>query len=245
MNNKIKEAVDTAQKVQRNFDLSRSIPKKDLDTLIYAATNSPSKQNATHYSLKIYTDQSIIKKIHEHTKNFTLHRRGNPEGIIEVRDSSVWHNPEYSVTNSQTLANALFIYVNDSDHDNVIAGDHLLYAKQRDKNEDSTVKKIFEEQQTYSIGVSVGELLLSAALLGYKTGLCSGFNRSKVSKIINANDEVRLIVGIGFENFNVDRRLHAEVLNKDVVEYARNGELNEHWRFPSFEKNIKVSINDN
>lgn len=243
MNNEIKNAVDIAQRAQRNYDLSKTIPTRDLETLIYAAANSPSKQNVIHYQLKVYTDQKIIQEIHKHTKNFTLHLPGKTDGIIEVRDSQVWHNPEYSVTNSQTLANALFIYINDSDHSKAIAGDHLLYAQQENKNEDSVVQKIFKEQQTYSIGISVGELILSAALLGYKTGLCSGFNQEKVNKIINAEEEIRLIVGIGFENVGMDRRLHAETLNKDIVNYARNGELHEHWRFPSFNKDIRVTIN--
>ncbi len=68
MNSEIKQAVDVSNKAQRNYDLTKSIPQEDLDTLIYAAVNSPSKQNETHYSLHVYTDQNMIKQIYSHTK---------------------------------------------------------------------------------------------------------------------------------------------------------------------------------
>ena len=45
----LKNAVDITQRAQRNYDLSKSIPQADLDTLIYTAINSPSKQNETHF----------------------------------------------------------------------------------------------------------------------------------------------------------------------------------------------------
>ena len=72
--NKIKQAVDATNRAQRNYDLTKSIPQEDLDTLIYAAVKSPSKQNETHYSLHVYTDQNMIKQIYNHTKKFTMIR---------------------------------------------------------------------------------------------------------------------------------------------------------------------------
>ena len=41
----IKKAVIRSQHCQRNFDLTKSIPENDLELLIHAATNCPSKQN--------------------------------------------------------------------------------------------------------------------------------------------------------------------------------------------------------
>ena len=70
----IKYAVDVTNKAQRNYDLTKFIPQEDLDTLIHAAVNSPSKQNETHYSLHVYTDQNIVKQIYNHTKKFTMIR---------------------------------------------------------------------------------------------------------------------------------------------------------------------------
>jgi len=72
MTKDIIKAINSAQRAQRNYDLTKSIPQKDLDTLIYAAVNSPSKQNETHYSLAVYTDPVVIRQIYNHTKKFTL-----------------------------------------------------------------------------------------------------------------------------------------------------------------------------
>ena len=72
MHEEIKKAVDVSQRAQRNYDLSKTIPEKDLETLIYAAINAPSKQNEIHYSLQVYTDPAIIREIYNATKKFTL-----------------------------------------------------------------------------------------------------------------------------------------------------------------------------
>jgi hypothetical protein len=54
----------------------------------------------------------------------------------------------------------------------------------------------------------------------------------------------KLMIGIGYENEGVNRRLAQETLNKDVPEKYRNGLDNERWMFPTFKKVIKVKIND-
>ena len=46
MQAEIKKAVDSSQRAQRNYDLSKTIPENDLETLIYAAANSPSDRRA-------------------------------------------------------------------------------------------------------------------------------------------------------------------------------------------------------
>ena len=242
MNNPIKTAIDTAQRAQRNYDLSKTIPKADLETLIYAATNSPSKQNETHYSLKIFTDQKIIREIYNNTKLFSLYgkKKDDHKEIFEERNGKFWQDENRSVTNSQILSNALFVYIDDEGP--ARGGTHLLGKQTTNKQSESYI--LYKEQKDYSIGISTGQLIMSAALLGYKTGICSAFNRTNVAKIINAKREVKLLVGIGFENSNIDRRLHAETLNKEVPEEYRTGSLDEKWRFPSFEKHVKVSINE-
>ena len=71
-NNEIINAIDVAKRAQRNYDLTKSIPQKDLETLIYVASNSPSKQNETHFNLRVYTDPVVIKEIYDRTKQFTF-----------------------------------------------------------------------------------------------------------------------------------------------------------------------------
>ena len=232
MQDKIKQAIDTVQRAQRNYNLSKSIPKEDLDLLIYAAENSPSKQNETHYSLHIFTDECIIKQIYDCTNKFTL---GVKEALDEDKGEE-WLYENYSVKNSQIYANALFVYVEDDGE--ARGATHL-----RAQHGDEFSKRILTEQKNYSMGISIGELILTAGLLGYKTGICSAMDEEQVKQIIGTDKSVKILVGVGFENEGIDRRLHAETLNKEVPEERRNGNLEEKWRFPSNEKNIKVYLN--
>jgi nitroreductase len=237
MHEQIKKAVDSSQRAQRNYDLSKTIPEQDLKTLIYAAANSPSKQNETHYSLQIYTDQSIIKQIYDNTKKFTLMSHGQ-ERIFGVDESGkYWQDDTHSVKNSQILANVLFVYVREEG--TARGGTHIAGKAHRESN----AMILYEEQINVSIGISVGELILSAGLLGYKTGICSAMDEAPIKELLGVRNRIKLLVGVGYPNMDVDRRLHSETLNNDVPERFRNGGPNEHWKFPSFEKNIKVTLN--
>lgn len=237
MNAEIKKAVDTAQRAQRNYDLSKIIPEQDLKTLIYAAVNSPSKQNEIHYSLQIYTDQAIIKQVYNNTKKFTLMVPGYEKMFGVDETGKYWQDDSHSVKNSQILANVLFVYVRE---EGAARGTTHLAGK---AYRDSDAMMLYEEQMNYSIGISVGELILSANLLGYKTGICSAMDEDPIKQLLGVNTRIKLLVGIGYPNIDVDRRLHAETLNKDVYETVRNGNSNEPWKFPSFEKKIKVKLN--
>ena len=239
MNNQLKKAVDTTQRAQRNYDLSKVIPQEDLETLIYAAVNSPSKQNETHYALYVYTDQKIIREIYNQTKYFGLHFKGETKGIYEEKNGKFWQNEDRSVHNSQMLANALFVFA--EDHGLPRGGNSMIAQQTTDITTESY--QIYQEQINFSIGIAAGETILSAALLGYRTGLCSAFPKDKVQEIIGSKYFPKLLIGIGYPNPGVDRRLHAETLNSQVPVEFRTGELNEQWRFPSFEKTVKVTIN--
>ena len=232
----LKNAVDTTQRAQRNYDLSKSIPQADLDTLIYTAINSPSKQNETHFKLKVYTDPNLIHNIYDCTKRFALFYKDTFDKMFKDTDEGVIANNEYEVKNSQVLANVVFVYCDDED--NLVGGEHVLAQKE---NASEIVKMQFARIKNFSIGISAGQLSLVAALLGYKTGFCSAYDLSQLQAI--TKDEPKLMVGIGYENIDKDRRLHGILFNKDIPKQYRTGEDNEHWRFPSFDKKIKVEIN--
>lgn len=237
---KLKKAIDIAQRAQRNYDLSKTIPDDHLQTLIHAATNSPSKQNETHYGIKVYNDREKIEQIYNCTKRFLLFNKKNKEKGYKDINGKFWQDEDRSVTNSQILANTLFVFFEDDG--NPRGGTHILGKESTDVHSESY--QIYKEQKSYSIGIAVGELILSATLLGYKTGICSAFDPQAVAKIINTENTVKLLVGIGFENIDTDRRFHAQTLNKDIPTDFRNGPLELPWRFPSFEKNVKVYLND-
>ena len=66
-----------------------------------------------------------------------------------------------------------------------------------------------------------------------------------IRDILGIKQNPKLLVGVGIPNSQLDRTQHAEVLNKDVLEKFRTGELDDHWHFPSFEKYTKVTVNGN
>ena len=247
MHDKIKNAIEVTQRAQRNYNLTKTIPQKDIDTLIHAASNGPSKQNETHFNLRVYTDPTIIKKIHEATKMYTMFSDDNVDEVFNDRDGQYHYKDEYSVTNSQIYANAVFIWCDDQD--NLRGGTHILGAR-----EDAAFisKQTLFEQKSFSVGISAGQLSMAAALLGYKTGYCSAFERNvkrttpdkHLQTIINAETEPRLLVGIGYPNEGVDRLYHATVKNKDVPERYRNGAAEQYWKHPTFDKELKVWLND-
>ena len=213
LNQTIKSAVDVSQRAQRNYDRSKQIPDHDLETMIYAASNSPTKQNETHYAVKVYTNEKIYK-IYNTTKHFTLYTAEDFDEVFQDTQDSLIVKQENNVHNSQVLANALFVYF--LDQANLRGGHHKVSEK----------------------------LILSATLMGYKTGICSAFDVGTVQSICNTDLTPKVLVGIGYENQGVDRKYAAETLNKDIPAKFRNGNDNEKWMFPSFDKQLKVSIND-
>lgn len=238
MNNEIEKAVDITQRAQRNYDLNKQIPSRDLDTLIYAAANSPSKQNETHYELHVFTDQHIIRDIYNQTKLYLLMTdKDNPEDLYGEIDGEFWQSDERSVHNSQILSNVLFVYVEKAGEPR--GGTHK-FAQNNTSSKESL--SIYNEQISYSIGISSGQLALSAALLGYKTGFCSAFNTVKVPQIIGTTKKAKLLVGVGYDA-GVNRRLHAETKNKDIPIGFQTGKPEEKWIFPTFDRHVDIYIN--
>ena len=60
-----------------------------------------------------------------------------------------------------------------------------------------------------STGISSGYLNLTASILGYSTGCCLCFDEERVRNILDVDEEVLLLMGIGFKNTNKNRRVHA------------------------------------
>ena len=237
-NKLIEQSVNVAQRCQRNYDLSKSIPNNDLDTIIHAARNAPTKQNENHFSIYVCTNQEIINKIYNQTKLFLLMDDDKSDYFGE-KDGIFWQKESYSVNNSQVLANAVLIYFEDIK--NLRCGTHIQAT--RETSELSESRKILNEQVNYSIGIPVGQAILASAMLGYKTGICSAFHKKEVAEILETEKEAKLCVGIGFENKEIDRRYHSKTRNLEVPEKFRNGNLDGKWRFPSFDKTTSVNLN--
>ena len=54
MKEEIRNHIQESQKCQRNWELNKKIPKEDLDLIIEAVTNCPTRQNINFYNKHFY-----------------------------------------------------------------------------------------------------------------------------------------------------------------------------------------------
>ena len=191
----IKKAIVKSQHCQRNWDLSKTIPEQDLELIIDSVTLCPSKQNLAYYDVHVITNRSVIEQIHSKTDGFVL----NP-------------NTGETTTNAQTLANLLLVFtkrplgkntfINDS-HRNEQMDEFLSIEKTSQKAIDR-----LDKDAHLALGVAAGYCNLTSSILGYRTGCCTCFDGNGIQQIINSDQEVMLLMGIGFEDRTKNRRIH-------------------------------------
>lgn len=218
-----------SQRCQRNWNLDKEIPKEDIDTMIYAIKSAPSKQNERHFQVSIITDYESRYKIYDATHNFAHKEDQTPD---YAEDGSLNYKHQ-----SQLIGNVLFVFsrdINDiyrsgeshaggftlSEDKNVEqAGTHDLRGPKK-----AQTQRMYQDYGLHSLGIGVGYLLLTAHLLGYKTGCSGGFDQDTTEEITGIKYS-QVIVAVGFEDNNRDR----------------TEEHFEPWRrFPSFDKDIKI-----
>jgi nitroreductase len=226
-------AIQNTNPAQRNYDLTKTIPDDHIQLMLDAIKYAPTKQNETHYKIYWSTNRSVIEGIYSRTKYFSvvdetvpMNNKGNtPE--------------EYCVTNSQINANLLVAFCSDWDQSRGRARDHIIVDDETRKEHVWT--HIMKNRiMDISAGIAIGQLLLTANLLGYRTGCCSAFKEYDVLGI--ENTFTKCIVGIGYPNSSMDRKIHPDVLNKDILaEKNRTGSLDELWSYPTFEKSVQIT----
>jgi len=197
MNNvAIKKSIFKSQHCQRNWDLGKEMPEDDLDTLMIAATQCPSKQNIAFYKLHFVTNRDLIERIHGHTKGFVM-KHG------ETRDKT-----EYT-TNAQVLANLLIVFEEHLDLSNAYdAGRNEQVIDLMSGNAKESDLKLIEKDRMMAIGVAAGYLNLTASLMGYSTGCCTCFLPNEVQKEMSIKGRPLLLMGIGWSDATRNRRIH-------------------------------------
>ena len=193
MHKEIKKSIIRSQHVQRNWDLTKQIPEEDIDLIIHAATNCPSKQNFRFYKLHAITNRKKIESIHALT-----------EGLRTEKG-------EMS-TNSQTLANLLLVF-----EDVERSPAYIDKWNLRDNGED----KLWKRDQDMAIGVAAGYVNVISSMLGYGTGCCACFNGKEVQEKIGFTNRPILMMGIGYKDPNRPRREHhltGEIMGKRAKE---------------------------
>ena len=191
----ILSAIESSQHCQRNWDLDKTISPEHLSIFEYVLKNAPSKQNIAYYKVHFIFNRELIENIYTNTPTYS--------GSVEER-----YNP-------QVLANLLVVfedYFDFSNNENI----QIRAYKQKDKLTDSqriTLENNLTQDRLHAIGIASGQLVLVANYLGYKTGFCKCFKPEDLSKVININNKVSLMVGIGYQNINVPHNIHQ--LKKD------------------------------
>lgn len=189
----LKKAIIRSQHCQRNWDLTRTIPKEDLELLVTAVTQCPSKQNVAFYRLHFITNRELIETIHSYTNGFVTQRE--PE--------------QKTTTNSQTLANLLVVFEDYFDISNPIDSIRNVETRKVASDEfDAETKKRLTRDQHVAVGIAAGYLNLTASQLGYSTGCCNCMDSSAVRKAIGITGAPLLLMGIGFKDPNKNRRVH-------------------------------------
>ncbi len=188
------KAIRKSQHCQRNWDLSRNVSAEDLELLKVAVTECPSKQNIAFYNVYFITNREIIENVHEATDGFTV-----------SLDS-----PEYSVTNSQVLANLLVVF-EELEIPEIVGADAYRNSetlKGTSLEDYSQAEEFLKNDQKLAIGIAAGYLNLMSSILGYSTGCCSCFDGEKIKEILNLKNNPALLMGVGFANPNLGRRIH-------------------------------------
>jgi nitroreductase len=232
LRNKIIAASATSFHAQRNWDRSQTVPQQDIDTLIQAITTSPTKQAETHYRVYWSKDPELIYNVYSRTKHFSV----TPQGTVDYTDADGVTLDEYNVTNSQTYSNLLFAFAFDWDQTQAGAKQHAIV----DMGKASDISIQYRDKhRCFSIGVAIGELILTANLLGYRTGLCSAYMQNEIAPYFDGAT-IEVLVGVGYPS-DRPRTEHEEVYNRDIAAVdRRTGELDEKWLFPALEKKMLI-----
>lgn len=193
--NMLKKAIHKSQHVQRNWDLTKSIPQEDLDLIAEAVTGAPSKQNVTFFKPYFITDRKTIEAVHRSTSGFMIHD-GKQGGKSSKGDRLT--------TNPQTLANLLIVFAEDFNEDDA-----------KNKTDVSWETDVMENDRQTAIGVAAGYVNMVSGLLGYGTGCCSCCDKGEIQRTLGIDKKPVLLMGVGFPDESKPRREHH--LNSDLT----------------------------
>ena len=190
-NHILEQLVEQSAWCQRNWDLSKSIPERDIKTFKYIVKTCPSKQNRVFYKAVFIQDRDIIERIHSTSDSFT-----------------VSYNPHVYISNPQILANLVIVFVSDRNY-NEKARTGVEYDMGIVDGKDNTRNKIAKQDEEKSVGIAIGYLTLAANILGYRTGVYNAQHRShETKKILDIDHDIISMIGIGYHNHDKNIRQH-------------------------------------
>ena len=186
------DSVKTTTHCQRNWDYTQPVTDKDLNTIIEACTNMPTKQNAITYELFIVKNKEKIKKIYEYSApGFDM----NDDTEVHWNELPNFSKPE----NISEYYDKIGRYQNGQvNAPTVLLWTYTSYSNFNDFNVDSPI----------DMGISAGVAGLMANILGYRTGFCACIDGKKLVDLLGENSstitEFGVAMGIGKPKIGVE-----------------------------------------
>ena len=174
------DSILKSQRCQRNWNLEKQILQEDLDLMIHAATQCPSKQNMDFYDLHVITNRRIIEELYDCT----------------VVESQVRKNP-------QVLANALFVFIKKTPETFIGA----RYRRIKSNTASNADYRALDIDASMAIAISTGYVCITANMIGYKTGFCKCIDAKEAEIVLGVNNPIGLMIGVGYPKEDVDRRM--------------------------------------
>ena len=203
-NKNLEQIIEKSSYCQRKWDLSKQVKQEDIETMKVAVSKCPSKQNRIFFKVLYTQNRSIIEKIHEQTDGFTID--------FEAKSTT---------TNPQVLANILFIFVR---HNEDKEGVRTI--EEWDNGNVLGLGRTYQDEER-SIGVTSGYLAMTANILGYRTGYCQCLDNTKIKEVLKIDNEILLLMGVGYENTNKSRLEHHKDPNLEFWSFSKNIEVKE------------------
>ena len=200
----LKRAIHESQKCQRNWNLDKEMPQEDIDLIMEAATQCPTRQNIPFYNVSAITDRKPIEKIHAATQCFKIDPNVDVSEYAKfvAQGSDVKKPAEPEVwdmkTNPQVLGQLLLAFS---------PNEETYYERDKDRTGKpmSDKRNKWEKDVMLSIGVAVGYVKFISTQLGYRSGCC-GCMEEEVNEIVG--DKVHLLMGVGIPDESRHRTEH-------------------------------------
>jgi len=145
----ILKCMHESRKAQRNYS-DRKVDQETVDFLTEIAVNAPSKQNEVDFTLAVITNEDMLK---EHEERFTWGYH--------------WDKVNSAMHNTQVHAPLIFVYgktLPEDIHEDIWAAD------EDGPGVNELFEDTFRDTQNKSIGISSGQMVLAAHMMGLKTG---------------------------------------------------------------------------
>lgn len=195
----IESTVVRGQKCQRNWDLEKSIPQDDIDLIVHAATNCPSKQNMNFYKLHVVTDRDKITDLYDLTETYSGHRK-NPQVLAHML--IVFEEADPTEPRSSDAKRLYWNGQSKGSEPMDISDEERQKGLASYEKDKSSVRN----DRNQAIGVAAGFANMVSNALGYNTGCCKCLHQDGAKLVLGNEKRIALMMGIGIKDDTKPRR---------------------------------------